>query len=100
MRINNLKYVDALSFLSESGEYLANGPSNEAAIQLVTDLMEFGCTVLAELDVDYNEEERFDACLFVRLPKEIRPELIVTIVGSRPDEISEEEDGVLRLWWD
>lgn len=98
--MRNTKYVDALPFLTESGEYLANGPDNEAAIQLVTELTELGCTVSAELDVDYNEEEHFDACLFVKLPKEIQPELIVLIVGSRPNEISEEEDGVLRLWWD
>lgn len=95
-----VKYVDALSFLSESGEYLANGPDNRTAIRLVTDLIEFGCTVSAELDVDYNEEERFDSCLFVKLPKDVQPELIVTIVRSRPDEISEEENGLLRLWWD
>lgn len=98
--MRNLRYVDALSFLNDSGEYLANGPDNQTAIQLVTDLTEYGCTVTAELDTDYNDEEHFDAVLFVKLPKEVEPELIVTIVRSRPNEISEEEEGVLRLWWD
>lgn len=89
------EYVEALEFLEESGSDLANGYDNAGAIELVEELQELGCKVFAELN-----DDEFDASLFVHLPEKITSDVVVAIAHFRPDEISEEEPGVLRLWWD
>ena len=98
-----MKYVEALPYLEKSGNGLMNGPNNEGAILLVEELEDLGCKVKVELEDDSDEDDDddgFDAVLFVTLPSNIDPEIIVLIARAHPDETSEEEPGVLRLWWD
>ena len=89
------EYVEALEFLEESGADLANGYDNDGAIKLVEELQELGCKVFAELD-----DDEFYAVLFVHLPEKITSDVVVAIAHFHPDEVSEEEPNVLRLWWD
>lgn len=93
------RLVEAEKYLVESGDSIANGPDNDAAIELVQNLKELGCKVRAELEKSFNQED-FNGTLFITLPKQITAELIVLIAGSRPDEVSEDEENLLRVWWD
>lgn len=100
--MRNIEYVEAHDFLEKSRECLANGYDNEGALNLVEEFQELGCKVFAEVyDVgDEDEDLEFDAVLFVHLPKKVTADIVVAIALSRADEVSEEEPGVLRLWWD
>ncbi|HVI42697.1 MAG TPA: hypothetical protein VM577_18825 [Anaerovoracaceae bacterium] len=97
--LNKVRYVNALKYLEESDiGQIANCNSNP--IEMVEELEALGCAVKVELAKDFDGEERFTDALFVTLPKKITPEHITCIASLRPDEISEEKSGQLRLWWD
>lgn|SRR6185436_7609160 len=95
-------YREALQYLKESGSHFANGPDNDMAIEFVETLYDLGAKQInvALYEDFYENEEIFDAELFLFLPPTISIEVMMEIVCMRPDEISQEEDGSIRLWWD
>ena len=97
----SMKYADALVFLRQYGDDLSNGPDNEQAISFVKDLLALGAKkVEVALYGDDDDELSFDSELFLHLPEQISLDMLQLIVSIRPDEISEEMPGVIRLWWD
>ena len=57
--------------------------------------------IYIEVDYDYNNEIDFNQLtLWIELPKKITSNLLVEICNMKPDEISEDYDNFLRLWWD
>lgn len=105
------KYVEITECFEEFGSGFANGPQGDDAEILMQEFKNLGCRVYgvvtnrtgneqdSEEDCDPNKWE-FGAEIHVALPDVISPALIVTIASAKPDEISEEEPGLLRLWWD
>lgn len=94
---NNKKYVNAIQFLEDTEFDFANGPSNGGAIDFIEDVEGLGCKCFCVPD---KNKEYFGAELFIKLPEVISTDLLVLICCMKPDEISEEDDGLLRLWWD
>lgn len=101
MPLKDEKFVEAKSYLEESGEGLANGPDNNEALSIINELELFGCKVFARLfALDYDCDPYFDAELYVKMPETITVELVVLLGSLHADEISQEENGLIRLWWD
>ncbi len=96
-------FEEALEYLKNNPyANFANGPSNDEAIKLVQSFYDLGANrVTTSLCEDsWSENLEFAQELYLYLPKQISLDLMMEIVLSRPDEISQEDDGSIRLWWD
>ena len=102
--------TDALSYLKDNEYSFANGPDVDQIIELLEFLKERGvekCFIgIDENDIwDSDDVEIFPSAeLFIYFPKNVPTqsmiEILVEIAHLRPNEISQENDDSVRLWWD
>lgn len=97
-------YKEALSYLKETGVHLANGPSNQSAITFVEDLYALGASrvEVALYDSPHDDEEYyFQDEIFIYFSDDmVHTDVVIAVASIRPDEISYESNGGIRLWWD
>lgn len=106
---NHLKF-DALEYLKNNEYSFANGPDVDIIIEFLEFLKNIGvekCTVGLDKILDFDEDEMKTfptAELWIHFPDVVPTEFMISTMIEigylRPNEIDQEEDGSLRLWWD
>ncbi len=95
--------VEAFSFFEDPNKGLCENYPSDDVLELLQSLKDVG---IKHIDVEIEDDGDLvgnlisNGTLYLTLPKYILPELLVRIGHIRPDEISEEEDGTIRIWWD
>lgn len=101
---------DALNYLKNNEYSFANGPNVDTVVEFLEFLKIIGiekCTVgVDENEIwDSDEVETFPTAeLWIYFPDVVPTEFMIAVMVEighlHPDEIDQEEDGSLRLWWD
>lgn len=91
------KYTEAIEYFNGEHDGLCEQYNDtDNILQMLESLMEAG---IEHIDVEIDDDVCSGA-LYLTLPKTIPPELVVELAYIHPDEISLENKGTIRIWWD
>lgn len=83
------------------------GNDNDYWNHAYDDLIKLGCTSVRVSNIGNDSLEEYGTenidyadTLWIVLPEKIPPSLIACICMLRPDDVSEESENVIKLWWD
>ncbi len=94
------EFKEALKYLKKTGFNCANGPNNDEIIKFIKKIYKLGATKVEAALYEDGDELRFDEEIYIHLTNLVSLDVIIAIHEVRPDELSEDMPGVLRLWWD
>lgn len=96
-----MKYTNAISYFKSADHdhgFCEEYQNTESSLDMLNSLIDAGVlNINIELDDDFDEPT---GALYITLPKKISKELLIEVAYTRPHEISEEDNGTVRIWWD